>query len=261
MSPADRHRAIRQRIISLSHHAKAAHMGSCLSCVEILDRVLAVSDLSPETATSPERDRIIVSKGHAVMAWYAVLEAHGLLASEVLDDYGQPDGALWAHVSTTPHAPAIDVSTGALGHGLAIGNGFALAARLQNRPHRTFVVMSDGECDEGSVWEAALFAGHHKLNSLTAVVDFNHWQSLGRVSEVIDLAPFADKWQAFGWQVHEVDGHDPHQLDAALAAPCNRPKVIIADTVKGKGLARIEDTLASHYKPALAEDLQTMGAN
>lgn len=247
---SDRCHDIRKRIVALSASAKMAHVGSCLSCVEIMDTALSMSDMS-----SDDRDRIIISKGHAAMGWYASLEAHGFLPKDILNKYGQADGQLWAHVSRTPHVPVIDVSTGALGHGLAIGNGYAMANRLQKTARKTTVIMSDGECDEGSVWEAALFAGHQKLHNLTVMIDYNKWQSLGATKDVINLEPLADKWRSFGWYVIEVDGHNIGDIEHRLSEKSNQPKCIIAHTVKGKGLSRIEDTLASHYKPTTLDDV------
>ncbi|MBK4722827.1 transketolase [Azospirillum sp. YIM DDC1] len=252
--------AIRRRIVGLSHQARSAHLGSSLSCVEILNAVLAVSDIRPETASVLERDRMLLSKGHAAMACYSVLEAWGLIDTVHLDRYLKDDTALWGHVTRTDAIPAIDASTGSLGHGLGLATGFALGARLRRWPKaRAFCIMSDGECDEGSVWEAALFAGHHRLGGLTAVVDYNKIQSLERCADVMDLEPFADKWRAFRWDVVEVDGHDEDALIAALTPRGDQPRAIIAHTVKGKGLPRIENTVASHYHPATADDVALFG--
>lgn len=249
--------AARRRAIAMSHHANSAHIGSSLSCVEILDAVFAVSNLRPDTAADARRDRIVFSKGHAAMAFYATLEQWGLVGSDRLDVYLRPGTDLWGHVTLTPAVPAIDASSGSLGHGLSIAAGFALGHRLQKRDDlRTFCVLSDGECDEGTTWEAALFAGARKLDRLTAIIDYNHIQSLAPVAEVLDLEPFADKWEAFGWEAVRGDGHDWAALVSMLKKPPRgRPRIVLADTVKGKGIARIENTVASHYKPALACDL------
>jgi transketolase len=202
-----------------------------------------------------------MSKGHAAMAFYATLEAWGLIASELLDRYLQDESALWGHVTRTSAAPAIDVSTGALGHGLGLAVGYGLGYRLRRWRSRIFCVLSDGECDEGSTWEAALFAGHHRLEQVVAVIDYNKIQSLDRISAVLDLEPLADKWTSFGWTVYELDGHDPWALDAALDAPTSgRPVVVLAHTVKGKGVARIENTIASHFHPAQIDDAAEVDA-
>jgi transketolase len=252
-------RVIRRRIVQLSYHARSAHLGSSLSVVEIADAVLAASNLRPGTATAPDRDRVVFSKGHAAMAYYAVLEAWGLLKPDLLDVYLKDGSALWGHVSVTEEVPAIDVSTGSLGHGLALATGFALGYRLRGWEGRTFCILSDGECDEGTVWEAALFAGHHRLDRLVCLVDYNKVQSIGHTAEVLDLEPFLEKWTAFRWHALCVDGHDTMALRQALALPFDgRPRIVLADTVKGKGIPRIENTVASHYHPARPEDLEEL---
>jgi len=249
--------ATRRRVISMSYNANSAHLGSSLGVVEILDAVLAVSDLRPATARAAERDRVILSKGHAAMAYYATLEQFGLVDPALLDVYLQNGTPLWGHVGLTDAAPAIDATSGSLGHGLSLASGFALGQRLRGRDDlRVFCILSDGECDEGSTWEAALFAGARKLSSLTAIVDYNHIQSLAPTKEVMNLEPFGAKWRSFGFETIELDGHDWPALAAALSRPSRgRPRAILAHTVKGKGVARIENTVASHYKPALAADL------
>lgn len=249
--------AARRRVISMSHRANSAHLGSSLSAIEILDAVYAAADIGPHNAGAGLRDRVVFSKGHAAMAYYATLENHGLIEPERLDCYLQDGTALWGHVTRTAAVPAIDASSGSLGHGLSVAAGFALGHRLRQRDDlRVWCVMSDGECDEGATWEAALFAGAQRLDRLTAIVDYNKIQSLSRTDEVMDLEPFADKWRAFRWNVREVDGHDWRALTAALdEPPAGQPRMIIAHTVKGRGIPRIENTVASHYKPALAEDM------
>jgi transketolase len=246
---------IRNRIAQVSHRANSAHLGSSLSCVEILDAILRASGISAANVDRPDRARLVMSKGHAAMGFYASLEAWGLVAPEHLDNYLSDGSALWGHVTRSPAVPAIDVSTGSLGHGLSLTVGYAVGYRLRGWPARHFCVLSDGECDEGSIWEAALFAGHHRLSKVAAVVDYNKIQSLERVSSVLELEPFADKWRSFGWLVREVNGHDSEELDRALAAPGGeQPLVVIGHTVKGRGISRIEDSIASHYRPAQAGD-------
>lgn len=249
--------AARRRVIAMSYRANSAHLGSSLSCIEILDAVMRAADISPMNAGAALRDRIVFSKGHAAMAYYATLEQHGLVAPQMLDVYLQNDTRLWGHVTRLPEVPAIGASSGSLGHGLSLAVGFALGHRLKRAEAlRVFCILSDGECDEGSTWEAAMFAGARKLDALTAIVDYNHIQSLAHTSDVMDLEPFGDKWRAFGWEAVEVDGHDEDALTDAIDAPgAGRPRVILAHTVKGKGVSRIENTVASHYKPALAGDL------
>lgn len=249
--------AARRRVASMSYHANSAHLGSSLSCIEILDAVYSCAKITPDNAAAALRDRVVFSKGHAAMAVYATLEQHALIAPEHLDVYLQSGTALWGHVTRTPRVPAIDASTGSLGHGLSLALGFSMAHRLRKRAElATFCILSDGECDEGSTWEAAMFAGARGFESLTAIVDYNHIQSLAPTCEVMDLEPFADKWRSFGWDAVEADGHDVAVVHSALTrARTGKPRVVLAHTTKGKGIPRIENTVASHYKPALACDL------
>ena len=244
---------IRQTIVEMSYSARSAHLGSSLSCVEILDAMVAASDLRPVTVGSPTRDLIVVSKGHAAMALYAVLHAWGMIEDRHIAEYLKDGTALWGHVTRTGAVPAIDFSTGSLGHGLSYATGLALGQRMRGYSSRVFCLLSDGECDEGAIWEAALLAGHHKLSNLTAVVDYNKIQSIGTTSEVLDLEPFDAKWSAFRWQPTACNGHDPQALLTNLAR-AEGPRVILADTVKGKGIRRIENTIASHYRPATEGD-------
>ena len=248
-------RAIRKRVVELSSSAKSAHFGSSLSCIEILDAILRVSDIRPQNLSAPGRDRLIVSKGHAAMGYYAALDAYGLLPDGALADYLGDGTVLWGHVTRAAGVPAVDASTGSLGHGLSLAVGYAMGYRLKKLDGRVFCVLSDGELDEGSTWEAILFAGVHGFENLIAVVDYNKIQSLDRVENVLPLEPLADKWRAFRWEVEITNGHDSNLLMRALCKPClGVPRVILADTIKGKGVPRIEDTVASHYRPAQAED-------
>jgi transketolase len=253
----DDHRrsALRARIADISHRSRSAHLGSALSCVEIIDTVLDAAGICASNADAPDRSRVILSKGHAALGLYVALEARGLLPPAALERYLQDGTDLWGHVTRTRIAPAIDMSTGSLGHGLGLAVGYAMGYRLLRHAQAIYCVLSDGECDEGSTWEGALFAAHHGLENLVVVIDYNKIQSLDTVANVLRLEPLADKWTSFGWTALEVDGHDARELATALAAPTGgRPKVIIAHTIKGKGIARIEDTVASHYHPALAGD-------
>jgi transketolase len=202
------------------------------------------------------RDRLIVSKGHGAAILYAVLAECGFFPVEDLMTYGQDGSPLTGHVSH--HVPGVELSTGSLGHGLPVGCGIALAQSRSAKPQAacTFVILSDGELDEGSNWEAILFAGHHRLDSLTAIVDYNKIQSFGNVKDVLDLEPLADKWRSFGWSVLEIDGHDHAAIKTALEAPHGgRPKAIIAHTIKGKGVPFMEGKLAWHYQAPDAKQL------
>lgn len=253
----ERHKRMRRDIIALSHHSNSAHLGSGLSCVEVMDALVTISTLTPETAGQHNQDVIIISKGHAAMAYYVILSHHGMLDKHHLDTYLQNDTLLWGHVSTTVACPAIDYSSGSLGHGLGIACGHALGYKLRGIDKTVYVLLSDGECNEGSVWEAALFAQHHKLDNIVVVVDYNKIQSIGHCQDVLNPEPVLDKWRAFNWHVTDVDGHD---YDAAQQALSNRvtgkPMLVLAHTVKGRGVSHLEGTVSSHYKPALAEDLE-----
>jgi transketolase len=257
LEPSSLAREIRRRTLTTIHRAKASHVGSCLSMVDILavlySRVLKVRAEQPDW---PQRDRLIVSKGHAAAALYATLATVGFFPESWLDTYCEDGSRLGGHVSFG--VPGVEAATGALGHGLSIAAGIAMGLKREKSPARSFVILSDGECDEGATWEAALFAAHHRLENLIAIVDYNKIQSFGRVDEVMGLEPFADKWRAFGWRVLEVDGHDHDQLLQAFTTVPNasqKPTVIIAHTVKGKGVPFMENDNLWHYKPPTDEQL------
>jgi transketolase len=246
-------RRARADALRMVHRAKASHIGSALSMMDILAVLYSgVLRSDPSQPDQPDRDRLIVSKGHAAAGLYAVLANTGFFPHEELDTYGQDGSRLLGHASH--FVPGVELSTGSLGHGLSVGCGLALSGG----PSRTFVILSDGELDEGSVWEAALFAGHHGLDLLAAVVDHNRIQSLDTVEHVLDLKPLAAKWEAFRWGVREVDGHDHTALAAAFADlpfEKGKPSVLIAHTVKGKGVSFMENTVAWHYKSPNDEQL------
>jgi transketolase len=217
--------------------------------------VLHVDHLHPHL---PDRDRFILSKGHGAAIVYAVLAERGFFPREWLNTYCQNGSRLGGHICHN-EVPGVEVSTGSLGHGLSIGCGMALAGKRDGRPYRVFAMLSDGELDEGSNWESILFAPHHKLDNLVAIVDYNKIQSFGSVAEVLELAPLAEKWRAFRWAVREIDGHDYGQIEDALTnVPLepDRPTAIIAHTIKGKGVSFMEGQLAWHYKAPSAELLE-----
>jgi len=249
---------IRANALRMVHHANASHIGAALSIADLLAVVYhSVLRVDPGEPQWPERDRFILSKGHAAAALYAALAESGFFPRQWLDTYCQDDSRLAGHV-THRGVPGVEFSTGSLGHGLAVGCGMALAGKADRRSYRVFVLLSDGECDEGSTWEAALFAPHHRLDNLVAIVDYNKIQSFGTVKEVLDLEPFTDKWRAFGWAVREIDGHEHGQIHETLSAvplEANRPSVVIAHTVKGKGISFMENQLAWHYKSPDAKQL------
>jgi len=239
------------------HAAKASHIGSCLSMADLLAVLYGdVLQVDPAHPDAEQRDRFVLSKGHAAAILYATLAERGFFPVEELDDYCRAGARLTGHASH--HVPGVEVSTGSLGHGLSIGCGMALAGHRAGRSYRVFVLLSDGELDEGSNWEPILFAAHHRLDNLVAVVDYNKIQSFGRVEEVLPLEPLGAKWKAFGWAAQEIDGHDHRQIQTALRQlpwiP-GSPSVVIAHTIKGKGVAFMENDLAWHYKSPNDEQL------
>jgi transketolase len=244
-------RRIRVHCVKMTGRANASHIGSALSTADIL-AVLYGKFLrfDPEQPSWPRRDRFILSKGHACTGLYAVLAETGYLGIEELESFYQNGSRLAGH-ATHKDMPGVEISSGSLGHGLPISTGMALAAKRDQADHRIYCLVSDGECDEGSTWEAALFAPHHKLDNLVVIVDYNKIQSFGRVADVIDLEPLAAKWTAFGWATREINGHDLDALERAFAAipfETGRPSCIVAHTVKGKGVSFMEDKLLWHYR-------------
>lgn len=242
---------VRRHSVRMIHRAKSSHLGSSLSMVELLVALYGgILRVDPKQTDWPKRDRFILSKGHACVAYYAILAELGFFPLEWLDTFYQNGSRLAGH-ATFPYVPGIEISTGSLGHGLSIATGMALAAKRDGEQYRVFCLLSDGECDEGSTWEPILFAPQHKLDNLIAIVDYNKIQALGTVKEVMDLEPFADKWQAFGWAVREVDGHNLASIEDALYQipyEAGRPSCIIAHTVKGKGISFMENSLLWHYR-------------
>lgn len=241
---------IRKKILKMMYEARTAHLSSCLSCVDILTVLyLKILKIDPKNPLAENRDRFLLSKGHAVAALYAVLSKSGFFPEEVLETYCENGERLPGH-STRDTVPGIEVSTGALGHGLPIGAGLALAAKKDGKDYRTFVLISDGECEIGSVWEAGLFASHHKLDNLIAIVDYNKLQAFGRVKDILNIEPLAKKWESFGWAVKEVDGHNFFELEKALSKipfENKKPSLLIAHTIKGKGVSFVENRFEWHY--------------
>lgn len=250
---------IRREIVRMSHRTRAPHLGSCLSCVDILVAAYwSVLNLDPAQPAADGRDRFILSKGHAAAALYAVLAHRGFFPLAELATFNQPGSHLPEQPSPAG-APGIEAATGSLGHGLSIGLGMALAARIKQVPYRVYVVLSDGECNEGSVWEAAMFAGAQQLANVVAIIDFNRWQATGRSEEIMALSPLAAKFEAFGWSAHEVDGHGITALAEAMrSAPDERgrPTALIARTIKGKGVSFMEDDNNWHYRIPNDEEFQ-----
>lgn len=238
---------MRRWIIEQSLESNVGHIGSALCIVEIVAALWGHVMREPGS-DSLDRDRFILGKGHAALALYCALRWRGQLDEPTFHTYCGNGSLLGAHPE---HAlPGVDVSTGSLGQGLSIGCGLACGLRVQSSPGQVYVLVSDAECNEGQVWEAAMFAAHHHLSNLTVIVDLNGTQALGHTKHVLDLDPLADKWKAFGWQVVEVDGHDLDALVAALTPPSPRrgPRAIVARTVLGKGVSFMENRVEWHYR-------------
>lgn len=252
-------RRLRAHAVHMVHRSKASHLGSCLSMADLLAslywRVLRIRPDQPEWE---DRDRFILSKGHGAAILYATLAERGFFPPSDLATYCEAGSRLTGHA--TSGVPGVELSSGSLGHGLPVGCGLALAAKREGKKNRTFVLVSDGELDEGSNWEAILFAPQHQLDNLTLIVDYNKIQSFGRVEEILELEPLVDKFKAFRWAVREIDGHNLQQvMDAFTSLPfeCNKPSVVIAHTIKGKGVSFMEDKLAWHYKSPSDEQILT----
>jgi transketolase len=251
---------IRKIIIEESKRANVGHIGSALSIADII-AVLFGNELRLASTDDPLRDRFILSKGHAALALYAALHLKGILTEAQIQTYCKDGSMLGVHPEH--RLRGIDFSTGSLGNGLSIGAGTALAARLNRFAYRTFVLVSDAECNEGALWETVMFAAHQKLSNLVAIVDDNGQQALGKTKDVLDLQPLAEKWGAFGWEVHVTDGHDTaclREVFAGLDTEKGKPKVIICKTVCGKGVSFMEGKVAWHYLPLSDEQyLQALG--
>jgi transketolase len=242
---------IRKRVIEESYRARVGHIGSALCIAEIMAVLFGESMWLDG---GDERDRLILSKGHAALALYAALAETGRMSSDDLATFSSDGTALGAHPEHV--VPGIDFSTGSLGHGLSIGVGAALGGRLAGSQRRVFVVISDAELNEGSVWEAAMFAAQQQLGHLIAILDLNGQQALGYTKDILDLHPVAELWRHFGWSVEEVDGHDVAQLVGCLAATGEThapPKLVIADTTFGKGVSYMENRIEWHYLPMSEE--------
>lgn len=251
--------SVRNDILSMSYNAQSAHMGGALSVVEILVALyFDVMNVNIKNSLDPARDRLVLSKAHDAKALYSVLARRGFFDIKVLDGYEKDGGKLPGH-STRHCVPGVETSAGALGHGLSMAAGMAWALKFKNKNEKckVYAVLSDGECDEGSVWEAALFAGHHSLSNLTVIVDYNKLQGFGKISDVLNLEPIADKWKAFGFEVSEVDGHDFKKLIPVLKKQYKKPHCIIAHTIKGLGgPSQHIGKISSQYKPPTQEEYE-----
>lgn len=249
---------IRRSVLQMTSEGKSSHVGSCLSIADIVAVLYAdVLNVDPDRPDFPDRDRFILSKGHAGAAIYAALAGRGFFDKSMLEKHYRNGSIMSGHVSHKG-IPGVELSTGSLGQGLSVGTGMTLASKLDNHPRRTVVLMSDGECDEGSVWEAAMFAAHFRLEKLMAVIDYNKLQSIASTEETMALEPFEDKWRSFGWEVRRAPGHDHDIMREAFGAPAegDRPVVVICDTVKGKGVSFMENSVLWHYRPPEPDELR-----
>lgn len=242
---------IRKSVLALVHSRKSPHIGPSLSSVEILVSLyFRCMNVSVRDPFSPDRDRFIFSKGHACPALYATLKELGFLDDPTMEGFGLDAGTLEWHPSKDL-SRGIELSTGSLGHGLSVGTGMALAGKRDGRDYRVFVLLGDGELNEGSTWEAVMFAAHHKLDNLVAIVDHNRMQALGDTQDIIDLSPLHERWASFGWGAKEVGGHSFLELFNAfdsLPLSIGKPSVIVCKTTKGKGISFMENQLLWHYR-------------
>jgi transketolase len=248
---------IRRSVVDMIGRAGLGHIGGDLSTADILATLFfAVLRVDPAMPTASDRDRFILSKGHCAAALYSTLALRGFLPIETLSTFMQPLSALNGHPNRRK-VPGVEANTGPLGHGLPIGVGSAIAAKLVHAPWRTFVVLGDGELQEGSNWEAAMCAGHRRLDNLVAIVDRNRLQQGARTEETNRLEPLAERWRSFGWEAIECDGHDHGALYEAFVAPHDgRPRCVIAQTIKGKGISFIEDRVEWHHKVPSREQIE-----
>ena len=246
----------RKSIVQMTNSAKASHVASALSVVDILAFLYAdLANIGPENLLENNRDIVILSKGHAAAALYSVLALQGFFPITWLDEYCKDGAKLGGHV-TSKDVPGVELSTGSLGHGLPFGLGIAYSRKISNTKGKVFVILSDGECDEGTTWESALIAAHHGLNNLVVFIDRNRIQSLAGTEDTLKLEPLAKKWTAFGWNAFEINGHSFEEMKNALQ-DLSGPTCVIANTVKGKGVKFMEDSVTWHYKSPNEEELKT----
>lgn len=248
---------IRRDAIEMTYLSNGSHIASVLSVADIVAVLYAkIMNYDNTNPKLPTRDRIILSKGHAGAAIYAALAEEGFFNVEELKTHYADGSRLSGHVSHKG-VPGIEISTGSLGHGLSIGAGMALVAKMDKQPYKVFVILGDGECDEGAVWESALFANQYQLGNLIAIIDHNKMQSLDFCENTMKLEPFEEKWKSFGWNIIRIDGHNHKELQKALEEAKQKketPTVIIADTIKGKGISFMENQIVWHYRPPQGED-------
>jgi transketolase len=247
---------LRLKVVEMSHFGKSAHLGSCLSTIEIMTVLyFDILELDPRKPNDETRDVFIMSKGHAAMSLYATLAKRGYFPERNLQRYNLEGEILTEHPPAFG-VPGVEAATGSLGHGLPIAVGQALGKKIKQQNNKVYCLISDGEANEGSIWESAMFASAQNLSNLTVFMDYNKWQATGRSCEILNTTPHAPKWHSFGWNVEEVDGHDIDQLIKAAKKPGEGPKIVIAETIKGKGFSFMEDDNNWHYKIPTELDLQ-----
>ena len=253
-------RSLRRNIIETSSRAKIPHLGSCLSCVEILVYLYWIElSINPKKSDDPDRDRFVLSKGHGAPGLFQVLAEKGFFSKNELDKFGKNNSLFHEHPPKPGFIRGVEAATGSLGHGFPMALGMALSAKIQSKLYKTYSLLSDGECNEGSIWEAALLAPKLKLSNLIAVVDYNKWQATGRSQEIMELEPLAEKWKAFGWFVQEINGHnflEIHDSFLNIKNKKDKPSIIIANTIKGKGVSFMEDDNNWHYRTPNDEELK-----
>jgi transketolase len=243
---------LRKMIVTISYKSKGHHIGSALSCIDILTTLYFYElKIDPNNHTNKIKDWFMLSKGHAALALYATLAKRGFFKESFLEEqYLKNGGVFGGHPDTMPDF-GIEISSGSLGHGLSIGAGVALAAKKDKNKNRAFVLLGDGECNEGMIWEAVMFASHHQLDNLVAIVDFNNLQGLGYVKDVMDISPVVNKFSSFGWDTQEINGNNIKEIMDSLdktSLQKGKPSLIVANTIKGKGAIGLEDKLESHYE-------------
>ena len=251
---------LRKRTIKVSHKAKIPHLGSCLSCIDILVYLYwCVLKINPDDPNNVDRDRFLLSKGHGAPALFQVLAEKGFFSIKDLKEFGKQGSVFHEHPPVPGYINGVEAATGSLGHGLSMGLGMAISAKIQGKDFNTVVLLSDGECNEGSIWEAALLAPSLKVDNLIAIIDYNKWQATGRSKEIMALEPLSSKWESFGWDCQEINGHDFFEIENAfkrIKSIPDQPHMIIAHTIKGKGISFMEDNNNWHYRTPNKEELE-----
>ena len=238
---------------NMAYKAKASHMGGNFSMADAISVLYHdVANFDPKNPEDENRDRIVLSKGHCCAVLYALLAEYGFFSEEELDHFGENGSMLSCHVSCK--VPGVELSSGSLGHGAAVAGGMALIGKLQNKNYHVYTICGDGECNEGSIWEMVMFAGQHKLDNFTVIIDANKMQAMGDTKDIIDLEPISEKWRSFGWHAIDVDGHNHDALRVAFREDSRgKPKVIVSHTIKGHGVSFMENSLWWHYQIPFGE--------